>query len=284
MPVPTDTPTSTDTNTPTPTATIDPSIDLFAGVPKPNNTTFDYEVKESKKTCRYYTSRATPYSVVNNYANLLAEMEPQLKELSKERAALAEEIASIEAHAKKLNNDNIALEAQVMNLKDKVYDVNQLRQELAEVTESRQDISQQVRSFANQLETANTAKVTLEKNLTEAYDALRALRIVVKELKEKLAYTEGQVVDAQIQLEQQQAENRDLMAAKARLEDDARMSELNHETIKKELTAIKQAMRDIHSEASRTSGRVRQLYLKPKDAKKRSNRAKNTAGPLPKAK
>jgi hypothetical protein len=57
------------------------------------------------------------------------------------------------------------------------------------------------------------------------------------------------------------------MEANTRLENEVKTSKFRHDTIKKELDAFKAAMHDIHSEASRSSGRVRQRYFKLKDKK-----------------
>ena len=44
----------------------------FEGVPHPENTTFLDETEGDDRYCRNYTSTATPYSIVSNYATLLA--------------------------------------------------------------------------------------------------------------------------------------------------------------------------------------------------------------------
>ena len=46
--------------------------DPFDGVPHPEYTTFVDETEGDDRYCRNYTSTATPFSVVNNYAGLLA--------------------------------------------------------------------------------------------------------------------------------------------------------------------------------------------------------------------
>ena len=71
----------------------------------------------------------------NKYANLLAETQPQLEAVTGERDSLVEEVTSARVHAKELEGEKMAFEAQVMNLKDKVADIDRLRTELGEVTE-----------------------------------------------------------------------------------------------------------------------------------------------------
>jgi len=62
-------------------------------------------------------------------------------------------------------------------------------------------------------------------------------------------------------LEDQQATNRELMESNARLENEVQLVNNKYEVTKGELDAFKNALRDIRSEATRTSGRVRQRYF-----------------------
>jgi len=144
-------------------------------------------------------------------ANLLAEIQPQLEVMTEERDSLGEKLASAEAHAKELDDERTTLEAQVMNLKDKVVDMDRLRGE-------------------------------------------------VDNLRGKLTGADSRVADLHVQLEEQQAANRDLMDAKARLEQELKISNMNHESTKNELEAVKKALYDIRSEATLVRGRVRQRY------------------------
>jgi hypothetical protein len=54
------------------------------------------------------------------------------------------------------------------------------------------------------------------------------------------------------------------------------MVNIKYEAVKNELDAFKNAIRDIRSEASQTSGRVRQKYLKPGSLVPRSKKKKKT--------
>jgi len=64
---------------------------------------------------------------------LLAEIQPQLEAMTEERDFLGEKLASAEAHGKEIEDEKTALEAQVMNLKDKVADVNRMRGEVEDL-------------------------------------------------------------------------------------------------------------------------------------------------------
>ncbi len=66
------------------------------------------------------------------------------------------------------------------------------------------------------------------------------------------------------QLDDQQAINRKLMETSTRLENEIKMVNINYEANKKELDAFKNAVRDIRSETTRTSGRVQQKFSQAK--------------------
>ncbi len=192
----------------------------------------------------------------NKFANSLAETQQQLKAVTDERDSLAEQTASAETHTNELESEKTALEAQVMNLKDKVTDMDHLRAELTQVKKARQDLEEQVRDLSSRLEASNASKDTFEKDLAKA-------REQVENLREKLMGAEGQTADLRTQFEQQQAANKDLMETKRRLVKETKTLNVNYETVKNELEMFKKAMRDIRSEAAQTSGRVRQRYFKP---------------------
>ena len=147
----------------------------------------------------------------DKFASLLADTQPQLEVMTEERDALSEKLASAEAQVKGLEGEKTTLEAQVMNLKDKVVDMDRLRGE-------------------------------------------------VDNLRGKLTGADSRVADLHVQLEEQQAADRDLMDAKARLEQELKISNMNHEATKKELEKVKKALYDIRSEATLVRGRVRQRY------------------------
>jgi chromosome segregation ATPase len=191
-------------------------------------------------------------------ASLLAEIQPQLQAVTKERDSLAEEVDSTRSLTKEFEGEKVALEAQVMNLKDKIADMDNLRSELDETIETRKNLEEQIRALSSRLEGAEKSNKAFEEDLTAAQKQ-------VESLQEKLMVANSRVVEIRAQLEEQQATNRDIMEANTRLENELKASKVSFDAAKNELKAFKVAMHDIHSEASRTSGRVRQRYFKLKD-------------------
>jgi len=200
----------------------------------------------------------------NRLANLLDQTQAQLEEVTAERDSLAEQMASAEVHASELEDGKMALEAQVMNLKDRVTDTNRLRGELAEMTEANQDLREQLHGLTRRLEASETSKNAIERELDRSHQTSQSLQEELESLREKLAASDSRLSDMRIGLEDQQATNRELMEAKTHLENEIKMANINYEAVKNELDAFKNALRDIRSEATRTSGRVRQRYFKPK--------------------
>ena len=87
----------------------------------------------------------------NKFANLLAETQPQLEAVVEERDSLSEKAASVEEYAKKIEGERTTLEARVMNLKDKVTDVNRLRGEVDNLREELIDADSRVANLRIQL-------------------------------------------------------------------------------------------------------------------------------------
>jgi chromosome segregation ATPase len=194
----------------------------------------------------------------NKFANLHAETQPQLKAVTEERDSLAKQVSSAKTHTKELEDNKMAFEAQVINLKDKLADMDRLSAEFDEVAKARLDLGEQVRDLSSRLQASDTSKYALEKELG-------SLREQVKNLQERLAGADSRTADLRLQFEEQQAVNKELMEIRTRLESEIKMLSVNHEAATKELEAFKNALLDIRSEAARTSGRVRQRYFKPKD-------------------
>jgi len=201
----------------------------------------------------------------NKTANLLAEIQPQLESVTSERDLLAKEVASAEANTKEIESEKMTLEAQVMNLKDQVVDIGRLSTELTEITEAREELDSEIRNVSSRLEDTEVSKKALEKELIGAHEETRRVREEVADLREKLRDAGSRAADLRAQLEDQQTINRELVETKTRLESEIKTLNINHETIKKELDTFKKVLRDIRGEATRTSGRVRQRYFKPKN-------------------
>ena len=211
----------------------------------------------------------------NKFANLLAQTQPQLEEATAERDSLAEQMASTKTDVKELEGEKMALGAQVMNLKDKITDADRLRKELAETTEAHRGSREQVHDLTRRLKASEASKDALEKELAGVHQNARTLRAVVEKLQEKVAGADGRAADLRIQLKDQQAANRELMGTNTHLENEIKMVNIRCEAAKSEVDAFKNALRDIRSEATRTSGRVRQRYFKP--VRNSSKKVRNSA-------
>jgi len=199
----------------------------------------------------------------NKFVNLLAQIQPQLEQVTAERDSLAEKMASTETNVKKLEGEKTALEAQVMNLKDKITDADRLRKKLAEATEAHRGGVEQVDDLTRRLEASAASKDALERELAGANQKARTLRVELEELREKVAGADNRIADLCIQLEGEAATNRGLMEANTSLENEIKMLNVNYEAAKNEVDKFKKALRDIRSEMNLTSGRVRQRHFKP---------------------
>ncbi len=203
----------------------------------------------------------------NKFADLLSQAQAQLEETTAERDSLVEQLSSAEANIKELEGEKITFEAQVMNLKDNITDVNRLRKELAETTQANQQSREQAHDLARRLETAETSKNAIESELDGSHQISQSLQKDLETLQKKFATCNSQLTDMRIGLEDQQATNRELIESNTRLENETKMANINCEAARNELDAFKNALRDIRSEVTQTSGRVRQKYFKPKKSR-----------------
>jgi chromosome segregation ATPase len=126
--------------------------------------------------------------------------------------------------------------------------------------------------LARRLEASEASKDTLERELAETHQNARTLREEVEQLREeverlreKVTHGDRQTADLCILLEDQQAANRKLTETTARLENEIEMANANYDSAKNELDAFRNAVHDIRSEVTQTSGRVCQRYLKQDD-------------------
>ena len=199
----------------------------------------------------------------NSSVELLGQIQPELEAVTLERDSLTEQVAAMETDIGELDDDRTTLEAQVMNLKDKVSEMEQLRGQLDDLTETRLELTEKVRELSRDLNASDTSKGAFEKELTKTKEIVSNLNVEVDYLQKNLADSEGQVRDLRIRLEDQQIANRNMVEVKARLEGEMKILNLNYESAKNEIKGFKNALYDIRSEATRTSGRVRQRYFKP---------------------
>ncbi len=177
---------------------------------------------------------------------------------SEERVSILSTVKGLEGQVETVFKLNEILEAQL----------DEAQKKLSEELGARVQSEVQV---ARRLEASEGSKVALEKELAGTIQDAQALREEVEELgakveklRDELTGAESRTADLRIQLEDQQATNRKLMETTTRLENEIKMVNINYDANKKELDAFKNAVRDIRSEATRTSGRVQQKFLQPK--------------------
>ena len=189
---------------------------------------------------------------------------------SEERVSIISTVKGLEGQVETVFKLNEILEAQL----------DEAQKKLSEELGARVQLEVQV---ARRLEASEASKVALEKELAGTIQDAQALREEVEELgakveklRDELTVAEGRTADLRIQLEDQQATNRKLMETTTRLENEIKMVNINYDANKNELDAFKNAVRDIRSEATRTSGRVQQKFLQPK---KRTNSSRERAQP-----
>ncbi len=202
----------------------------------------------------------------NTFANMVSQLQPRLEQTIAERDSLAEQLASAESTIKELEGEKMTLEAHVMNLKEKIADTNLLRGELAEITEANQDLRGQLHNITRRLESTESSKDSIEKELDRSHQSSRNQQKELEDLRDKIAISDNRLTDIRIELEDQQVINRDLMETNMRLENELGTLNINYEAAMNELNASRDALREIRSEASETSGRVRQRYFKPASA------------------
>jgi chromosome segregation ATPase len=181
-----------------------------------------------------------------------------LDDASEERVSIISTVKGLEGQVETVFKLNEILEAQL----------NEAQKKLSEELGAR--VQSEVQATRH-LEASEASKVALERELVETIQDAQALREEVEEfrakvekLQDELTVADSRTADLRIQLEDQQATNRKLMETTTRLENEIKMLNINYDANKKELDAFKNAVRDIRSEATRTSGRVQQKFLQPK--------------------
>jgi len=195
---------------------------------------------------------------------------------------------------KKLSGELVAhvkLEEQVKSLEAQTALADQLREDISFVEEERNKYANLLAEIQPQIETVSEERDSLAKkvasveahakelggektaleaevmNLKDKVTNMDRMRGEVDNLRRKLTGADNGMADLRIQLEEQEAANRELMERRTRLECEIKMASANHEATKKELEVVKKALNDIRSEATLASGRVRHRYFNPKRKK-----------------
>ncbi len=186
---------------------------------------------------------------------------------SEERASIISTVKGLEGQVETVFKLNEILQAQLDETQKK------LSEELGARVQSEVQASRR-------LEASEASKVALEGKLAETIQDAQALReeFQAKEekLQDELAGTDSRTTELRIQLEEQQGSNRKLMENTTCLENEIKVVNINYEANKNELDAFKSAVRDIRSEATQTSGRVQQKFLRPQKKTKSSQKRPKT--------
>jgi chromosome segregation ATPase len=206
----------------------------------------------------------TALDMLQTQAESFTEELEDFADASEERASIISTVKGLEGQVETVFKLNEILEAQLDAAQKK------LSEELSSRVQSELQMSRR-------LEASEASKVAMEKKMTETFQESQALRDEVEELqvreeklRDELASTDSRTAELRVQLEERQATNRKLMEASTRLEKELNMVNMNYDANKNELDAFKNAVRDIRSEASRTSGRVQQKFLQPKKRRAKS--------------
>ncbi|MCK4788668.1 MAG: hypothetical protein KAV87_33305, partial [Desulfobacteraceae bacterium] len=181
-------------------------------------------------------------------------------DVSEERASIISVVRGLEGQVETAFRIKEILQAQLDTLQKRLSDEFDAR-------------AQSEVQLARRLEASEASKDALEMELAETHQNARTLREEVEKLREEVERLrenvtcgESRTADLCILLEDHQTTNRKLVEAAARLENEIEMVNINYDSARNELDAFKNAVRDIRSEATQTSGRVSQKYLKPDDA------------------
>ncbi len=201
----------------------------------------------------------------NKFAELLSKIQPKLQTATEERDLFSQEATTLKENCRELESDKTTLEAKILNLKDKIVNTKRLEKELTELTGARRDIEQQVREISARWKDSDASKNALVSELENNRESLHVLRQEAEDHRQKEIDAENRMSELQLQLEQQQIANTGLIESVGRLESETRMSSIEQESLHKELDAAKKALQEICSQATRTSGRVRQRYFNAND-------------------
>jgi chromosome segregation ATPase len=225
--------------------------------------------------------------------SIVKGLEDQVETAFKLKEVLEDELEATQNQLSEELADRAELEEQVKTLQPQAALVDQLREDvtyaeeernkyanllsntqpqLEKVTKERNSLAQDVNSLKAQAQKIEGEKVALEAQVLNLKDRITdmnrlysQLDKVTKDIRKKLTSAEKRVAHLCIQLEEQQAANRELIDAKSRADNEIQALNANNKATKNELKMFQK--HDIRSEAARSSGRVRRRYLKPKKKK-----------------
>jgi len=217
--------------------------------------------KKKKKTSRVAViddAAITDFDMLMNQSGTDTNISQGFPDASEERVSIISTVKGLEGQVETVFKLNDILESQL----------DEAQKKLSEELGAR--IQSEVMA-TRRLEASEASKVSVQRELAETIHDVQALRDEIEDchkteikLREELTVADGRTADLRKQLEDQQANNRKLMETNTRLENEIKMVTINYEANKKELDAFKNAVRDIRSETSRTSGRVQQKLIESK--------------------
>lgn len=225
--------------------------------------------------------------------SIVKGLEEQVDTAFKLKGVLEDELEDAQNQLAEELADRVQLEEQVKTLQPQAALVDQLREDvtfaeeernkyanllantqpqLEKVTGERNSLAQEVTSLKTHAKKLDGEKVALEAQVMNLKDRITdmnrlyaQLDKVTKDLRKKLTSADKRSAHLCIQLEEQQAANRELIDAKTRLDSDMQTLNANNKATRNELKMFQKALHDIRSEAARSSGRVRRQYLKSKN-------------------
>lgn len=201
----------------------------------------------------------------NRTARRLAGASSKLEQITAERDSLAEQKAIHETHIKELQGEKIGLKAQVLNLKEKVAEMDRLRLEIAEAGQSRQLLEEKVLAAKSKLEANETARHALKLDAATTRERVCSLNEQIEELRDKLAAVQAEVTALRTQLDEQEAENANLHEVHGRKEREIKTLSVQNDDMREQLALGNKALQDIRTAAALTTDRIRKRYGKSPD-------------------
>ncbi len=183
-----------------------------------------------------------------------------LEQTTNERDALTEKMEAAQDRIGELEGLKIDLEAQVMDLQERLYEFGEVRKTLAERNAQCEDLTRRLRDMTVRLDATETSKKALELDLATNKRIAVDLREELKALNQKVAYMETESLDLRERLEEQQVENVDLRVRNKRVEHDLKSEVAKHKTTTAELESSQKALRDVRTATSRTGKRIESRY------------------------
>ncbi len=192
----------------------------------------------------------------NVLSRRLGEANNKMERAVADHNSVNEQLISVEENIKSIQREKVDLEAQVINLKDKVRD-------LADITEARRVLEAKVRDLSSQLKATNIAKNSLELELTKIAEIGRGLREENGNLRTNLNEANMELTNLRSKLQEHEDELYQLKTEKDKIESELTSIASKYEASTKVLDAAKKSLKDIRSAALRTTEHFKDRYNRP---------------------